>query len=360
MKILRYSAFIATLLFFANCENTPINDQLEEVLFAEIEFKEPISFTEFQRFTNEYQLEPMLIEHEFSIDGNETMTGFLPTNKFETESEYQQKLNEGMVGLTENLSNAFDDAILKNFRQNLSDYTTNNFNSNELKTNFYLIKSITASINDNITDKLKNHPNINYLFLMDEQKLNTNGSEPTTNNDKNNVSWLPEQSIYSINESQDFTNQRFVAQLMYWDDVSDFTNNTTYEQDFFLNSDPNSKLGSGTYLTENQNSWYPDITYAASNFPYAYLDTRFSDPSTEESYTIGCAKAENLQSYNVYITYIVTDHGTSNPDNGKISGQIGSRTPQSCYSTWCVFSSQTESIVSAWDVDVPGSGFSID
>ncbi len=51
---------------------------------------------------------------------------------------------------------------------------------------------------------------------------------------------------------------------------------------------------------------------------------------------------------------IVAAKGDADTDTAKLFAQLGHRTPSSCYSTWCVFADQTEVILNAWVISIPG------
>jgi hypothetical protein len=128
--------------------------------------------------------------------------------------------------------------------------------------------------------------------------------------------------------------------------------NPTYEHDLFLNNYTNN---SGTYLTRAENNPLDRIPVCiaySSDLPSAYLDTRFSDPKEEVAYTIGCAKAENIKRGIIYTNTITMAKGDVNNDKLKLTAQRGHRAPSWCYTTWCSFGDENQTILAAWQ-DAP-------
>ena len=148
---------------------------------------------------------------------------------------------------------------------------------------------------------------------------------------------------------------RYAYNYFQWNNDPSFGHYSTYEHDFFLNNDPNSSLGSGTYLTTSQ-TWqgYPTVEYVASTLPSAYLDTRAFDGSDEVAYTIGSGWAKDIVANSGYYTYFISKNGLTSQDNGKLSAQIGEQRPWGCSTTWCSFSTNIITLVPAWTVPVPG------
>jgi len=163
--------------------------------------------------------------------------------------------------------------------------------------------------------------------------------------------WVPEYGWSDVGVSS--STSRFTNQSMYWDSVTGFPANSTYEHDFFLNN-----YDGKTYLDSAETSGsYPKFQYASSDLPRAYLDTRFADNRNELAYTIGSADAKAIQKNRWYYTYIRTANGNVTIDGGKLQAQLGHRSPSYCYSTWCSFGDQIERIIAAWQVPVPGSKY---
>ncbi len=131
------------------------------------------------------------------------------------------------------------------------------------------------------------------------------------------------------------------------------------EHDFCLNNSENSSLGSGVYLTPEQNlDQTPKVVYWESNLPSAYLDTQFGDDDYIKCYTVGSADATQFKPWIMYRYYIRTANGTASKDNAFLQAQIGTRFPSSNYSTWGPFSTQSHEIYSRklWNLQpIPGT-----
>jgi len=165
--------------------------------------------------------------------------------------------------------------------------------------------------------------------------------------------WAPKMGYSFIHPSSH--GGRYTSQYMWWNNVSGFNSTSTYEHDFFLNN-----YDGKTYLDAGQDYWgFPNITYASSNLPRAYFDTRAMDADGEKAYTIGSAKASDIQANTGYwyLNYIRTANGNTNTDSGKLQAQLGYRSPSWCYSTWCSFSESIINLIPAWKVGVPGSWY---
>ena len=83
-------------------------------------------------------------------------------------------------------------------------------------------------------------------------------------------------------------------------------------------------------------------------------ETRRGDDPAEPNYTQGSADARQLVAGRIYRTLIRTNPGNTNADRGYVNGQIGHRDPAFCFHTLCIYGDATETLVSAWDVTVPG------
>jgi hypothetical protein len=95
----------------------------------------------------------------------------------------------------------------------------------------------------------------------------------------------------------------------------------------------------------------------ASNLPRRYNDTRWDDTHERPTYTVGSGDALQLVSDKQYFTLIRTAPGNALSDTGSLVAQIGKRSPYTCYSTWCIYSSDSEHLVDEWGVIVPGTRF---
>lgn len=91
-----------------------------------------------------------------------------------------------------------------------------------------------------------------------------------------------------------------------------------------------------------------DVLGWDTNFPRGYLDTGAFDSSNEPQYTIGSADIDAATAYTTYTTYIQVRLGNVDVDAAKTQGQRGNRTPNWCYSTWCIFADDTNPQTPGW------------
>ena len=108
--------------------------------------------------------------------------------------------------------------------------------------------------------------------------------------------------------------------------------NITFEPDFKTNN-----YDGFHYFSNKLNAIYA----WTSNMPCAYLDTRLSDKSTEQIYTIGCYDARQLNPNVKYFTYFQTAPGNTAADKAKAAAQPGHRVESLCRRlgyALCVFS----------------------
>lgn len=90
--------------------------------------------------------------------------------------------------------------------------------------------------------------------------------------------------------------------------------------------------------------------------PDPYIDTGFADIEGEMSMTIGTGAAYQLDEGVYYTTYIRTAPGNTSSDSGKVNGQRGLNTcPIGATGGWCVYASETEPLLPAWQHSVPGA-----
>lgn len=81
-----------------------------------------------------------------------------------------------------------------------------------------------------------------------------------------------------------------------------------------------------------------------SNLPYPYVDTQFADSVNEKAVTIGTANAQALRAGILYYYTTQMVNGLRSLSWYKVSAERGRRVPSSCYSTFCAFGCNTQSI----------------
>jgi hypothetical protein len=170
--------------------------------------------------------------------------------------------------------------------------------------------------------------------------------------------WYPNSGISVFQENA--SGDRYTLQYMKWNDIL-FKSNQTYEHEVFLYN-----YSGSTYLKEDSTAWpdcFPVNTYASTTWPSSakpYLDTRLSEKLTEcydeeLEFTLGAAKADQLEKGKTYLTYISTSKGKINDGKFKLNAQLGHRKPSSCYTTWCSYGDEHTRLIEAWNENVPGS-----
>ncbi len=168
--------------------------------------------------------------------------------------------------------------------------------------------------------------------------------------------WAPKQGWLYTGVSST-AGQRYATNYMWWNDVSGLTANslTTYEHDLVLNN-----YDGQTYFDASENIYkQPKMTYASSNLPSAYIDSRALDNRSELAYTIGSGAGASIQANTTfwYNTYFRILPGNTNADTAKVNGQLGRKDP-SCiiipFAT-CVFPMATTVLAPAWTHPVPGT-----
>ena len=109
---------------------------------------------------------------------------------------------------------------------------------------------------------------------------------------------------------------------------------------------------------------FPVLTYASTSWPAEakpYLDSRNDFPNSlscktdEMEYTIGAARADKLVAGITYNNYIRTTDANATSDKFRLSAQLGYRTVDTCYDTWCSWRESGVDLVSAWSTLVPGT-----
>lgn len=81
-----------------------------------------------------------------------------------------------------------------------------------------------------------------------------------------------------------------------------------------------------------------------TNFPTPYLDTPVADSPTVFIAAMGSAEGKNINTSTTYSNkiYFWSNKPVSNSGyTWRHKGQIGTRSPSNCYSTWCVYSTKT-------------------
>ncbi len=162
--------------------------------------------------------------------------------------------------------------------------------------------------------------------------------------------WVP--NVGNVTTGDYTSTIRFAYQRMRWQNDNPFTRWYTYEHDFFLNNYSNDR---GTYFSRSQNSQGFPICSWFTNLPSPYLDTRFGDNSNEIAYTIASGDAYKIDEREWYTSTIRVKKGDVNRDVGKLTAQLGTQIPVGCTSSWCSFPVANIRLITAWNIDLPGT-----
>jgi hypothetical protein len=354
---------IAFMLVVANIFAQPIATiaSSDEISNMKIYFAEAVSIDDVLREANSQGLQVVALQDSFDVEGIRfTDFYFLRSQKMNARKVLKGYRN-ARVG------------FLRDVADNMKDIKTQNKNNKTVKlanTTFDLIQKskTTKIVNKGVeaaiirgrlqdAQAIKEKLGISRIEVSQsnqKQDLAENSQAVTLQSSDPNT-WAPKQG-YSYVFPSSVQGERYTTQYMWWNDVSGFDAISTYEHDFFLNN-----YDGQTYLDSGQDLWgFPNVTYAASNLPRPYLDTRFSDPEGEKAYTIGSSEASSIQANTSYwyYNYIRTLEGNADTDTGKLQAQLGYRSPSWCYeNTWCSYSIAIENLISAWNISVPGSQY---
>jgi hypothetical protein len=342
---------ILSIMVFVYSSCNTSEDQQESVIknTYEVVFIEPISFAELNQKLIASGIHKFSIigVHNFTMDG-QSFKGFIPFKELD-EMNFREVINRGISGLE------------KETRFDLNKITKEKESKVVRNDNIYLISEILISNVDIDSSSLVN--------LFPKARVYTSKNSEIKNDKSNNVyseksnqlsSWVPDAFGYRIKPSEDHPGKRYLLTVMLWSNASPFnqwSNNVTFEPDFNLNNSSESSLGTGIYLDGSEYvTGIPNVYYAASNLPKAYLDTRFTDSDHVKTFTIGCADASKIKSGIQYKNYIVTDIGSADEDNAQVVFQKGYRLPANVYNTWSVFSNSSyKPFGSGWPISVPGT-----
>lgn len=172
--------------------------------------------------------------------------------------------------------------------------------------------------------------------------------------------WYPNSGRSEIGQSANAANERYTKQYMRWN-ANRFGASQTYEHEFFLDD-----YDYHTYLYKYNSHWpdcMPGVTSVQSTWGSAarpYLDTRLEQPgqgfceSGELGYVVGAAQANRISSGVTHHTYIRTYNGGTSSDRFFLRAQLGHRSPNDCFTTWCSFGDARLTLVPQWSVNVPG------
>lgn len=353
---------IAFIFAIANIFTQPIttNASDDEISNIRIHFAEATPINSVLREASNQGLQIIALQDSFDVGGIRfTDFYFLPSQKMKA-NEVLKGYKNARNGFLQDTANDTKDMKAQKKNDVTVELAGNTFNllqkSKEAKNVNGNVEGaiMRGRIQDAQAIKGLNISRINVSQSNQRQTLSESSQTITLQSSDPNT-WSPQQG-YSYVFPSSVQGERYTTQYMWWTNVSGFNSTSTYEHDFFLNN-----YDGQTYLDSGQDLWgFPDVTYAASNLPRAYLDTRFSDPEGEKAYTIGSSEASSIQAYTSYwyLNYIRTLEGNADTDTGKLQAQLGYRYPSWCYeNTWCSYAITTINLIPAWNISVPGSQY---
>ncbi len=330
-------------------------------------FEKPISYSELESQINQLGISKssIVVTHNFSLGGT-PFRGFVPLTENSNQITFNETINKGISGLES------EPEI------QIGKYVSKSSGSVSRSQELYNISEMM------ITNVSLDENKVNEIFSSSKVIRSEKQSIPDVRRESNNFSqrngssdsWIPDAYGYRIKESTSYPGKRYLLTAMIWitnDPFGEWSDNVTFEPDFNLNNSSNSSLGPGTYLDDSEYiNGVPNVHYAASSLPRAYLDTRDTDPNHIKTFTIGCADAAEIKSFKQYKNYIVTDEGNADQDNAQVVFQRGQRWPANVYNTWSVFNDDfyvsgvlvvdIDNVVpsvrpfgSGWPISVPGT-----
>jgi hypothetical protein len=348
-KILIGSALIlGTIPFLASGQT--------EKFLATVSFSQIMTVEDALSVAMDNELDPIFLEHEFTVPGRLKSVGFIPMTKGMSAAEEYKKAKDAHRAFLQDMAAGNDEEApaFKKALQKPSDIKITKMMVesrgellNVLKKKDSRIKEVDVKKSEQKSPKLES-----FLKRFIETAVAAVSQE----------SWVPEYGKIQTSESS-VAGERYVRQKLHWDDASGFGLKDTFEPDFFTyNYDGTTK----SYLDKRETTNnYPVTTYTSSDLPGAYLDTRSFDAKNsngernELAYTIGSSRADDIKIGYTYVNYIRTVKGAATTDKGKLQMQRGYRYPSTCYTTWCSFGYENDSSsrykpVTSWSISVPG------
>lgn len=290
---------------------------------VKVEFKTPVSISDISSFVKKYNLNPTeLYFKEEEINGGYTVR---PGESIETaivnlKEAHASFLKYAIAKTKTDVDKATDDNMKKQIAVLGTTFSQaqKKFNSGNL--NIYALELL----NDNKLQVLQKNNLVKAVELPIKKsyistKVQKDIADITTTNSAKSLtreSWAPYAGTSDVDQTRTY-------QTFYFNEVSDFGSNSTYESE--------------SQVYDNEFADYNN--YWCSNLPNAYYDTPFMD--SMDNFTIGSSKASSLETEKQYYTNMSLKKGTVDSALVRIKGQKGHRTPSFCYSTWCIFSDAT-------------------
>lgn len=371
-NVKRHRPYIALALLITGCgkinsPNVGPDGSQDNKALAQIEFSSPISTDEVRSFAGRHGLRIGQVQHSYTM-GGQPCRGFLPVTSTMDANQIRSGLQAAYAGFVADLISS--DQYAPETAANSDLWRASDVFRSKLPSvgapiplSIGLVSGIIAEGDQSSLTALRvGVENVGNVFLATPEMVTPR--TPTESYSSGNAT-LADWTTYTprggtIEAKPSSAGGRYLLLGMAWNNVSAFTWISTFEADFFLNNDPNSSLGRGTYLDRTEyTEWnyrrIPRLIYASSTLPRPYLDTRLGDPANEIAYTIGSADADAIVTGTMYYNYIRTWSGDASQDNAKFSSQLGYRSPPNDFSTWGSYGSDRHPIFSAWTIGIPAA-----
>ncbi len=364
MKTLTAAVVMGLLMaaFLTGSSSVPgaVVEAADRSVAAKVDFAHPVSLEQVIEIANNHGLRVTQLQHSFFID-DQIFTGFYPVPRGSVDT-IRSAWAEAYRGFLQDAAaaarNVAEDIPDLDARTDLLRQATafsqvhTDASGIELKVDSVFVRGEQESI-----QALQNASDLIYRIEIMRRRSGWRGTETQPSDESATAAaapyaWMPQRGyVYTYPSS--VSGERYSSNYMIWDSTPNFVETSTYEHDFYLNN-----YDGLTYLSSREDSQYrPLVTYAASSLPMPYLDTRFYDDRRELAYTIGSAAPVTIVRSYWYNNYTRIKNGNTSSDSGKLSAQLGYRSPVSCYTTWCSWPLQTEKIIPAWQIGVPGGWY---
>lgn len=337
--------------------------------YGSAEFKDPTLVEDVLTFSRKNKMKVTLLESDFLL-GTTPIHDFYPinlqTNPGSIETDYiKARLGalKDSINERKNLSNEEQQALAPQFEA--AELLLKNGYKEKIR-----ISKATFSGKKSELEKFSKKSNIKKLDIFDTgTKVDKQKKHKEVPNNKfseggqvsalaaTGYQWMPVSGTSISDVAAE--GGRYAREYMKWDS-NVFAPEDTYEHDFFLyNYDGQTYLnGASTPPVD----CFPVITYASTTWPAEskpYLDSRydlekFRCEIDELAYTIGAAKADKIASGVLHYNYIRTSNGNAASSKFKINAQLGYRSADTCYTTWCSWS-ESQVIMVPFRDGVPGS-----
>lgn len=324
---------------------------------VQIELKNPIAPDALFAGGNSIPFDEMIVESNFTVNNEAVHDFYIVDAKDKNKNVKEDYIKNRKAFLADikgtNQVSAADSNDVENILITKITVTGENSNIDQIKRGLEIDKVNVKSDQSNTTSQAHGKASSKEAYLFGSDTVNTAVLTTTPM-----YLSLPTSGTSYFYPSS--SGGRYTTQYMKWNTIN-FVSDQTYEQKVILYN-----YDRKTYLDGSSTSYpgcYPNATYAATSWPATsqpYLDTRFSEnlvscEINELAYTIGAAQASALQANVDYYTYIRTVNGNDTSDKLKIQGQVGYRSPSSCYTTWCSAKYKIYTIIPGWSTTVPGT-----